>query len=462
MTVMTWTADATWDDRDDHAADGQPGEHGTGLFTVEPDRPLDLTVDNPQGAVSVRAVARDDVLVRWRKHGRSWGRYADQVGLIMESDENRIRIRPEQPSGGFLGLARGWAGTGDLALDIEIPRRPAVLGPAGEAGTRLKVRTASAATSVADVAGAVSVATASGDVHLAGVTGDLSVTSASGDIAATGAAGHLAVRTASGDIQVEAGRLTGWSLSSASGDARIAATPAGAGPFQTQTVSGDVTLALRLPDAPDAPAAATVAFQSVSGDAEVRRPFRREDRRSWRLGPDGLPGPHLTAKTVSGDLEVTAALVPPDAVPSHAPDPAPDPTSGVATDFPPPPPSPPVANAGADHPVRAASVAPDAPTSPLPPPSPPAPPAVPAPPEPPIPLFAPADPPLGDADARIAPPTPPAPTPDVPPSAETTAADAAQEPQAPDDATRLEVLLALERGEIDIDEAMRQLDDLAP
>ena len=76
---------------------------------------------------------------------------------------------------------------------------------------------------------------------------------------------------------------------------------AGDGPFRAHTVSGDVRLTLRRSTAGGEEPAASLAFQTVSGDAHVTQPFRKTDRRLWQVG-SGDSGPRIDVKTVSGDL----------------------------------------------------------------------------------------------------------------------------------------------------------------
>jgi hypothetical protein len=196
-------------------------------------------------------------------------------------------------------------------------------------------------------------------------------------------------------------------IHTASGDVLFDAMLTGDGPFRVQTVSGDVRLALRHSTAGGDEPDATLAFHTVSGDAHVTQPFRKTSRRHWQAG-SGDRGPRIDVTTVSGDLVAGLAAVKSDFVPSSTP----------------------------------ASPASDVPAAPPAPPAPPAPAIVPAPPSS---------------------PTPPAPftmggSRGEDDAAANDARPEADQSPAEEDAVRLAVLEAVERGEIDVEEALRRLE----
>ncbi|CAA9560038.1 MAG: hypothetical protein AVDCRST_MAG49-2321 [uncultured Thermomicrobiales bacterium] len=455
---------------------------GDATVDIDPGQPLRVTVGIASGRVAVRTSDRADLAVHWRASGRRNG----DADLAVEASGNRVEIGPRQGRGGkFPGLGRVWGDGGHFDVEIDLPRLSAPTSPGGEPRTTLQVKTASAGVEVVGVEGSVSVTTASGEARLIDVTGSLSVQSASGDAIVSGASGQLTVHSASGDVRADAGELTHWSFRTASGDVSLAATPVGAGPFEAQTVSGDVVLALRLPEASGGTSPVTVSFGSVSGDADVAAPFRREPQtvpsgrgagRAWRLGPEGAVATHLAVKTVSGDLRIRAE---PMAERRRS---APQPTAGPADQAAPAAPSPRAPEAPAAPMAAMAPMAPKAPTAPNAPMTPVAPmapiaapaptvaaaPDVAVPPVPPVPLF-PAGLPFAHGQTQ-SPPLPGSGTDSTEPRSDDivgNVADATPEGHATTtgatdggSASRLEVLQALERGELDIDEAMTLLDGL--
>ncbi|MDP9368420.1 MAG: DUF4097 domain-containing protein, partial [Chloroflexota bacterium] len=308
---------------------------------LSPDRPMELDVHNPNGSVQIRATERADVLVRSSKQGRHGSRrFTDASLMVRVEDDHRIEVRPHLRSSSI-----GWSGLGfgrkrgkrddlDTAdrpsiefdldslkgalggdgvrydLDIEIPRRH----PSTTSDRPVvRVRTASGDVQVVDVTGDLNVATAFGDARLVGIAGELAVHTASGDVLTERLAGGLTARTASGDLRVRDAELERFTLASASGDLSLDAALTGAGPYRVETVSGDVNLLLGLPPSGAAGAGetpATLTFQAVSGDASVDPPFRKTERRTWRIGDESGDGPRIAVKTVSGDLRARVRQAP--------------------------------------------------------------------------------------------------------------------------------------------------------
>jgi len=229
--------------------------------------------------------------------------------------------------------------------------------------------------------------------------GEVAVDAASGDLSLRDIAGSVRLRTASGAVSIEEASIPSFQFQTASGDVRVRGLLTGPGPFRVETVSGGVDLDLALPAAGDREPNLSLVFRTVSGDADVGPIFRAAGRRAWRIGNDSAAGPEIAVRTVSGDLEARLELRPEAPVMEDAARPG----AGVA----------------ALDPIPAV-------------PEPPAPPMPPAPPEP----------AATAASAEAAPPP-------VDATADT----------APLPVDRLSLLKAVERGEIDVEEALRRLDE---
>ncbi len=434
-------------DTEDQHEMSDPTEQETRI-PLSPDRPMELNVHNPNGSVQIRATERADVRVHAIKHGKQGSRrFTDASLMVRVEDDHRIEVRPRLAAGagGLLGFGFGRKrgkrnedpdtpdhlfteldlsglkealGGGGVRydLDIEVPRHH----PSTTNGQPVvRVRTASGDVQVADVSGDLNVATASGDARLVGIAGDLTIHTASGDVLADRLSGGLTGRTASGDLQVRDAVLERFTLGSASGDLSLDAALTGPGPYRVETVSGDIDLLLGLSPS----AAATLTFQAVSGDASVEPPFRKTERRTWRIGEEGGDSPRIAVKTVSGDLHARAR---------QASEPATSHTVGAVASTP-----------------TARPTEPDHPTQPLPPvlPMPPVPPSPSAPPVAPVPRVPPV-PPVAEADW----------SPESSPTAErSSSADSGSSDR---EAARLAVLQALERGELDVEEALDHLESL--
>jgi hypothetical protein len=387
---------------------------------VDLNQPIMLDVHNPNGDVTVRATERSDVLISHIAPGFADGLGDEEIDLMIDARHNRIEVRVNS------GAGSGWAGiVGDVDLDavvgqitrafrrggswssarpgkarvsvgrhawsditIEVPQ--AITG-------RVGIHTASGDVRIEGVTSEIALNTVSGDVRVLRTSGDLVLQTASGNLVIERAIGRLTAQTASGDVNVTSVQTEGFDIHTASGDILLDTKLTGDGPSRVQSASGDVRLTLRRPTADEGPAA-TLAFQTVSGDAHVSQPFRKTARRRWQVG-SGDRGPRIDVTTVSGDLVASVAATEGSFAPSSTP----------TRPAPPAPPAPPIA------------------------PAPPSSPSAPAP----VSVGWPGD------------------EPDV--TATSTRPEAVQ-PAAPEEAERLAVLEAVERGEIDVEEALRRLE----
>ncbi|MBA2521090.1 MAG: DUF4097 family beta strand repeat protein [Chloroflexia bacterium] len=415
------------------------------IVHVDPARPVEIAIENPNGVVLVRGCDRADILVRAEKHGNKSSAIYQETEFWIDVDGARVTISPVIPP--------RQSGMPSVSVDLDLDLGPDfvrdLLGPGRNRGDReqrrherrqrrgrgfsfkwdnsdvsyeievevphsldcrLGINTASGDVEVRDLTGAIAVHTASGDAVLTRLMGDIAFNTASGDLRIDHAKGQLACRSASGDARVERSAYDAFGFHSASGDVHLDAALTGDGPFRIETVSGDTRLAIVAlnPDS-GAERGIEVAFQTMSGDALLDRAFQRQGAGRWRWLAGGTePGPRLAVTSVSGDLH--GAL-------------------------------------GASPEARALGLHTE------PPPMTPAPPAPPAP------------------DAPAVPPAPSSPIASPTPPAVATAADRAEtgtvhtgglddhQPAASAAADRLALLEAVERGEIDIEEALQRLED---
>jgi hypothetical protein len=258
----------------------------------------------------------------------------------------------------------------------------------------LRLAGVSADLDVRELRGAQEIRTVSGDVSMDDVAGRISVQSVSGDVLIRGAVISLDGTTTSGDLSAVAERIKSVRARSVSGDLRLSGLLEPSGEHAVESISGDLELA--------ASGGVTVRMTAISGSVHSELPHRRESNGGRRAIVVGDGAATVTFRTMSGDLNLMQA-----------------PGSGA--------PEPPVSEA-----------------SPMRPPDPPRP-MAPAPPAPPSPPAPPALPNLP------APPSPPAkfggePAPNAVPAPSGGGMD------------ELAILRALERGEIDVDEAARRLE----
>lgn len=229
-------------------------------------------VDGDPGEVAVHLDGRDSALSR----------------IIVEQRGDEIVIEPDGPS-------RGWRSSVDLTVRVGVPPRLFGRLVASDLHVTVPLReltvdSASGDISTAAVGGDVTIRSASGDVRIGDVTGALEVTTASGDVRVGSVDGTVIARTASGDVRVDAatGEVTG---KSASGDVSIVRFTGDA--LDIKSLSGEVTVGVT------AGRTFEIDFQTLSG--EVRTDFPVSDST-----PSG-PSARLSAKTISGDIEIRAA-----------------------------------------------------------------------------------------------------------------------------------------------------------
>jgi len=277
-----------------------------------------------------------------------------------------------------------------------------------------------------------------------------------------------ALRTVSGRIGIERFTMKNARLASVSGSIHANVTADNAQEYAISTVSGSVRLDLTVP----ATALTTLTSRSASGSAKVSDDWTTAGKRRWTIGA-GEPGPTFNVKTVSGSLKASATA---DSSVAARNEPLPVAPDGDEGDN--------MTNTGEGHTHAGAHFDMDAHAegvttwardfaqdfkknfaSLATPPEPPAPPAPPTPTTPvtdatgPIP----AQPWTWSSGSGSPPPTAAAqetaPIPPVPQSKpERDVSTGAQSNGDSLDAERLRVLEALERGDIDIDEALARLD----
>jgi hypothetical protein len=397
---------------------------------VDLNQPVVLSVHLSSGDVTVRATERTDVLIGHGIPGSFGDLSDDESELTIDAHNNRIEVRANPR------LGTGWSGiAGDVDLDavvgqitrafrrgghwsaakpgrarvavgrhawsditIEVPQ--AITG-------RVEIHSASGDVRIEGVTSEIALNTMSGDVRVVRTRGDLALQTASGDLFVEGTTGRLSAQTASGDVRVTSARIEGFHIQTANGDILLDALLTGDGPFRGQTASGDVHLTLRRSTAGGEDPMATLAYQTVSGDAHVTQPFRKTGRRLWQAG-SGHSGPRIDVTTVSGDLVAGFGIA--ESAFASTPTPA-----SSTDDVPLAPPTPPVA--------PAAGIVPTPPSSPT-----------------------------GPAPLTVS-----RPDSEIDLAATGARSDAAQ-PTEQDEAVRLAVLEAVERGEIDVEEALRRLE----
>ncbi len=278
--------------------------------------------------VRVRGTDTDRVVVRTRN-----GRPVDGEVRI-DASTGLVRIR-EGDSGLRLGPVHITT-RGSSDLDIDVPATATVL-----------LRTMSGDVVADGIRGASRWTSASGDLRVAVSGGPVALESMSGDaiLEASGAVA-LTARTVSGDLRVRAPMLDSVKASTTSGDVRIEGDLGAGSDHAISSVSGDVEIVTASPVRLDT--------QTIAGDVRATGPHVSEGGRGRRVLVVGNGSVHVSVRTTSGDVKLQALGL---RVPSSPPIPMPAPA--------------PAAPAAPAHPCRrthprhrAAPASPEAPSAP--------------------------------------------------------------------------------------------------
>ncbi|HYJ13564.1 MAG TPA: DUF4097 family beta strand repeat-containing protein [Thermomicrobiales bacterium] len=360
----------------------------------------------------------------------------------------------------------------------------------------LSVVTASGAVSGSGLTGIVSAHSASGAISLEAVTGSLEVNAISGMVSIRGGEAWTSIRTVSGRISVNDFTMKHARVATVSGgvDAHFAANNAQSYTFST--VSGRVELDVTVPNG----VTSTLVSRSASGGTSAEGDWTPAERRSWKMGT-GEIGPAFDVKTVSGTMHSYGRI---DGGMLALREPLPEFEQQHESDSSQATPHMSHQTGGSDHGGHTMDhgfngdmnidgiaswakdfardfkknfsslgtppepIDPARPTTPV-PPVPPTPPVTPPFTPPTTPSAQAGQPwtwsttagvPTTDSNGKTEPPTPPDPSeaPVTPEPANTSDPAPEVHMTTPDDAEHLRVLEALERGDIDVDEALSRLD----
>ncbi len=241
------------------------------------------------GSITIRGVDGDTVRIV-EESGRA---IADGY-QIETTDDSVSLVAPTRIGFDLKNFGLGRRSSHDL--DIEVPR-----------GAEVSVESASGDIEGTNLHGPTRIRSASGDIDLVGLAGPTDIDSVSGDVSLTAAGPiELKVRSISGDLIVRAPQLTRTEIGTTSGDIRLDAVLGGTGPFEIQSVSGDVTIVGR--------ADFQIEARTVTGDLESDLPHTTDNGRGRKRLIVGTGGTRLGFTSVSGDLRVVSPRDDPAAV----------------------------------------------------------------------------------------------------------------------------------------------------
>jgi hypothetical protein len=206
--------------------------------------------------------------------------------VVITADGNRVSIRNAE-TGVQLGRLR-ISTHAPAALDIEVPR-----------SATLAFKTLSGDVVAEGIGRDSRWSTASGDLRLVVSGGSVTADSMSGDVTieATDAVGVRA-RSVSGDVRISAPHLDALQLSSTSGDVRIAAALGPGIDHTISSVSGDVYV--------HSPSPIRLESQTIAGDVRATGAHQAEGGRGRRTIVVGDGSVRLAVRTTSGDIRLLA------------------------------------------------------------------------------------------------------------------------------------------------------------
>lgn len=389
-----------------------PGrEQASGEATVE--RTFDtgdycrLIIENPRGRIRVFGWDRPQVSLRAVKQrgGSSPARF-EATRIELSHDGSTVHARtvvdggfsfPDSGDWGDL-LAEAIRSLGDLLRFTVMPVE-VVYDVQVPRHANLDLKGVTSQVSVENVRGVVHVASVSGSQKVAQVQGDVNLSTVSGEVVAQGLVGYIDAKSVSGGVSL-GGSLDVVRANSVSGSMELAGPLSASGSYDFHTVSGSLTL--RVPPDTSATIDARGVSMAVTSDlpCQVTQDRRSPGSRHWQARLDG-GGAAIHVNTVSGHLYLAKLNGVSGPTESREPEPA---------------------AAGEDEtpPRRSVNSSPDASTNPV-----------------------------AEGPAAAA-----SPTEAVPESS-----GSPVEPEAAESA-QLRVLRALERGELSVEDALKQIEAL--
>lgn len=175
----------------------------------------------------------------------------------------------------------------DADLEVETPR-----------GAALRLSAVSADLDVRGVEGEQEYGTVSGDLSVQEGSGPVAVQSVSGDVRVQGSRLAVEATSTSGDVEVLADHIEQLRLRSVSGDASVAGALQGGSEHRFESVSGDLRIEPRN--------GIVFTMSGFSGSAHSELPYREESRGGRRVLVIGDGAAAVTFRSMSGDAEIVA------------------------------------------------------------------------------------------------------------------------------------------------------------
>lgn len=213
--------------------------------TFQVSQPARLEVKNICGSIEIRPGVDGQIHVSAVKQPDSGDLQRTHVEMTQEADGG-LRVATHFPDGAWSWMF----GSHPCCVDygIQAPRQCSI-----------RVNGVSNTTWIEGFEGQVEVTSVSGEITLRDLTGPVRIHTVSGDVEAERVAGRLDLDSVSGDVEFQDSHLSAVAVKTVSGDVKLD-TPLAEGPYQFNSVSGDVRLTL------PGKTGCSAELHSVSGD----------------------------------------------------------------------------------------------------------------------------------------------------------------------------------------------------
>jgi hypothetical protein len=265
-----------------------------------------LVISNVRGSVVVQPGQPGVISIQAVKHTDSGSR--TEVRLTQDADGTvRAEAQHSDAMLGFMSFSKPMK----VDFTASVP-----------AETDLTASVVSSGLVVTGLSGTFDLNGVSGKIELADLSGPLKVKTVSGDVSGARLSGALTVEAVSGDVRLQESQLGSAQVRTVSGDVQLQ-TPFGEGPYNFNSVSGDV----RLITQPEMQCTAELSTISGRIVASMPQTANRLRGASQTLDIQG-GGVRVHLKSVSGDLVIgsesemagqAVTAVPEEPIPPTAP-----------------------------------------------------------------------------------------------------------------------------------------------
>ncbi len=260
------------------------------------DGPVDLSIDNTSGDVSVRGWDQNEVEITG-----TLGKNVEKLEVISEDGHFTIRVILPQGRRTRVGATQLNV-RAPTASDVRVNAVSADV-EAREISGELKLRTVSGDVTVRDAQDDAELQTVSGDIEVLGSVGDLEAKTVSGDIVADEVVDSADLETVSGGIRVSGEGIKSLEAKLVSGNIRFDGSLGDSADVELECHSGNIVITL--------PADTSAEFDCETFSGGIENAFGVEAEKKSKHGPgrilryqQGGGDADIEMKTFSGNITI--------------------------------------------------------------------------------------------------------------------------------------------------------------